>query len=362
MKISKKSIDEEYLELYDGQMAKLSDKKLISDVVDTLAYTARGKELFAMSESLYCSWLQGGGDKKLVDDAIYMCRKAVEAGYPHAVLKMAFYYDKDYLDLERTEEFRCRVACDYYCKIAYYDVTPKCEEGVIPEVPWERLQITAAKMLLEMLAGAQRSLAGYSGKYSYAENFKRLHEKYGIGEGVSAAPPRAERDRELFINTVIESCKLNKVRSPLFGVLSLTGEQVKSIFAPRSAAMKLAGDVNLWLYADGKITRANNTSAFNKYVNSFEAEEAWLFFFNNNLGGHRYLSGAQRKDLCEIMRRDDYDRFKKLCDSADERGKSEYLFSDDDVTFFMGGRLTPIRVALDKLIERVISDKEWDEV
>lgn len=355
--------DEEYLELYDGQMAKLSDKKLISDVVPKLKYTAHGKELYALSESLYCKWLQGGGDTKLVDDAIALCRRAAAEGYPPAVVKMAFFYDKDYLSLDRTEEFRCRVACDYYCKVVYYDDTPKCEDGIIPETPWEQLQRAAARMLLEMLAGAQKALSGYSdGRYSFAENLKRLRERFGIGADLQNAPLRVERDRELFVNTVLDSCKNNRTRAPLFGVIYLDGEEVKRVFAPKSAAMKICGDVNIWLFSGGKVTRVNNTSAFNKYLQSFEADGAWTFFFNNNLGGHKYLSGKQRKDLCELMMRDDYARFMRLSDSAEERGKSEYLFSDDDVQFFINGRLTPMRTALDGLINRVINDKDWDNV
>ncbi|MDE7087149.1 MAG: hypothetical protein K2O67_03045, partial [Clostridia bacterium] len=110
------SLLDEVLELYDGQMA-LQNKKLISDNVPPLKFSAHGKELFALSESLYGKWLKEGDDLSLVDKAVALCREAVAEGYPHAVVKMAYYYDKDYLAADRSEEFRCRVACDYYGKV-----------------------------------------------------------------------------------------------------------------------------------------------------------------------------------------------------------------------------------------------------
>ena len=150
------------MELYDGQTATLSDKRLISDIVPDLKYSAHGKELFALSESFYCKWLSEGKDIKYVDRAIELCRQAAEEGYPHAVVKMGFYYDKDYIALDRTEEFRCRVACDYYCKVVYRDEAPAYEDEVTPEISWEDLQREAAGMFMDMLAGAQKSLSGYA--------------------------------------------------------------------------------------------------------------------------------------------------------------------------------------------------------
>ena len=62
------------------------------------------------------------------------------------------------------------------------------------------------------------------------------------------------------------------------------------------------------------------------------------------------------------MMKDNYARFSRLKDSAEERGRSEYLFSDDDVRFFISNRLTPLKSALDGLIDRVVSDKDWYSV
>lgn len=353
---------EQILELYDGQTAKLSDKKLISDVVPELKYSSHGKELFALSESFYCKWLKEGKDLKLVERAIELCRAAVAEGYPHAVVKMGYYYDKDYIALDRTEEFRCRVASDYYCKVVYHDETPRYVDAVTPEISWEDLQRVAAGMFMDMLAGAQKSLSGYaSSKYSYEENFKRLSGRYSLPVNNNLSQ-RSGRDKASFAVTVLESCKLNKTRAPLFGVINLTADETRFVFVPKGAVMKICGDLNLWINGGNKITRVNNTSAFNSFLKELSGESVWIYFFNNNLGGHKYLTGAQRKTLCDLMMRDGFSRFIRLKESAKERGRSEYLFSDDDIRFFISGRLTSLKSALDNLIDRVVSDKEWDNL
>ena len=355
--------NEPILELYDGQMASLSTKKLISDSVPELKFTARGRELFALSESFYCKWLEGGGDYSLVEKAVELCRAAAVLGEPRAVVKMAFYYDKDYLAVDRTEEFRCRVACDYYSKVVYCEEVPKSFDGVSGESEWYELQRTAARMFVDMLAGAQKSLSDYAdGKYSCAENARRILTKFGIESERVSLSANPLNDGEKFAETVLTSCKRNKKRAPLFGIVRLDPGGVRRVFQPKSEVMKICGDVNIWLDSGERVFRVNNTSAFFTALSQLNGGEIWIYFVNNNLGGHRYLSGKQRKDLCELMMKDNFARFIRLKDSADERGKSRYVFSDDDVQFFINGKLTSIKSALDSLIDRVVCDNEWGKL
>ncbi|MCM1236655.1 MAG: hypothetical protein NC489_41795 [Ruminococcus flavefaciens] len=352
--------DEELLELYDGQMA-LANRKLVSANVTELKYTAAGKELFALSESVYGKWLEEGGNLKLVDKAIELCGMAVALGYPHAVVKMAFYYDKDYIAVDRTEEFRCRVACDYYSQVVYREKPPRIEEGVTPEISWEELQRQASRMFLDMLAGSSELQKYSDGKYSYAFNCNRIKELYGITPDKDAVK-RSERDGAELARKIFFASKHNKLRAPLFGVFSLTKDEAKQAFSPRAQAMKVCGDINIWLKSGEKIIKVNTTAAFTKFLSSIETQSIWVYYCNNNLGGHRYLSARQRKDLCELLMKDDFMRFSRLEASAKERGRSEYLFSDDDVYFFMTGLLPSIRGALDALLDKAVNDKEWSEL
>ncbi len=350
---------EHILELYDGQIAKSSNKKLISDNIPPLKITARGKELFALSESFYGKWLEEGGDYKLVERATEMCAEAVKTGYPHAVVRMGYYYDKDYLAVDRTEEFRCRVACDYYCKVVYSDAPPVVEDGVTPEIGWEELQKRAAYMLLDMLAAAKKGLMASSEKYSFGFNLENVRQRLNLPVSHIRQRPREERDREKFAQTIFESCKTNKTRAPLFGIICLKRAEAQRLFAHKSAVMKLCGDINIWLCSGDKIFKANNTGAFTQFLSGLDSENVWVYFFNNNLGGHRYLSGKQRKALCDLMMKDGFRRFNELKKSALDKDKSVYLFSDDDIQFFITGAFTSMQAALDNLINTVISDNGW---
>ena len=349
------------LELYDGQIARLSGKTLIADNIPKLRYSSKGKELFALSECLYAQWLKEG-DFAHLKRALSMCREAVAEGYPHAVVKMGFYYDKDYLSTDRTEEFRCRVACDYYGKVVYCDAVPENADGVIPEISWEELQKSAAMMLLDMLAAAKKGLAvADSARYSFDENFRRIKERINIPAQEYDFQTREERDREKFAQTVFESCKHNRTRAPLFGVMALSCGEARRVFAPKSAALKLCGDINIWLCDGAKIFKANNTAKFADFTGGLNCETVWVYFFNNNQGGHRFFKSKQRKDMCDLMMEDNFSRFSTLQLSASERGKSEYLFSDDDVQFFMKTRFTPLKSALDGLIDSVINDRRFGD-
>lgn len=359
----KRRDSETVLELYDGQMASLSTKKLISDTVPELKFTTRGKELFALSESLYCKWLEGGGDYSLVDKAIELCKAAAALGEPRAVVKMAFYYDKDYMSADRTEEFRCRVACDYYSKVVYCEQMPQSTDGAANENEWYELQRTAARMFADMLAGAEKSFSDYSdGKYSYSANIERLRLNFGIECGRAGLETNPLDGGEKFAETVLTACKRSKTRAPLFGILQLTAGEAKRVFRPKSEVMKICGDVNIWLDGGGRIFRVNNTQAFFTALDGLISGEVWLYFSSSDAGGHKYLSVKQRKSLCELLLKDGFARFIRLKDSAKERGKSRYVFSDDDVEFFINGKLTTIKSALDSLIDRVVCDNEWGQL
>ncbi len=284
--MAKSNAREELLELYDGQMA-LANRRLVSGNVPELKYTRAGKELFALSESIYGKWLTDGGSIKSVEKAVELCRQAVALGYPSAVVKMGFYYDKDYVAADRTEEFRCRVACDYYCRVVYQETAPSSENGLVPEIGWNELQRQASRMFLDMLSGAPELQNYTDGKYSYAFNCGRIRELYGItpeSDGIK----RSERDGGELAKKIFFACKHNKLRAPLFGVLSLTGAEAKQVFSARSEIMKVCGDVNIWLHCGDRIVKVNNTAAFTKFLTDIEIPNVWVYYCNTNLGGHRY--------------------------------------------------------------------------
>ena len=362
MKLKKKIVDE--LELYDGQRASLSDNKVTSDYIPRLRISAIGKETFALSESLYCRWLETKSDMSLIDRAVALCREAVSLGYPQAVVKMGFYYDKDYVDSERTEEYRCRVATDYYGKVAYAadkvevdeSVNPEtgARETVKPDISWEDLRKIAARMLLDMLSCSEAAQArDASDKYGYAYNSKALSEKYGISAKKSNAPH--SKGMEEMLGEVLNSCKNNAYRAPLFGVIKLSLEEAKRVFSKKDEGIgiKYCKRINIWLVSGSSVLKVNPTNGFSEEFSKYTDETVWVCYFNCNLGGHRFLNQKTRVKICNYFSDGNCEVFKKLIKSDILQSKKSILFSDDDVWFYMKKDGVSPLAAAKELIEQV---------
>lgn len=365
--MNKKKTQTDELELYDGRRASLTEKQVLTDHIPSLAVTARGKETFALSESLYCKWLETGQDPSLIDRAVALCREAVALGYPQAVVKMGFYYDKDYVDADRTEEYRCRVATDYYGKVVYSDKYPTVEKVINPvtgasesvrlEIAWEDLQKTAARMLLEMLAASEYANSCDSDdSYGYAHNAERIKSAFGI-ELKNVSVPFRGKDNEKTLKQVLEACRYNKYRAPLFGVIRLDYEEAKRIFSKEGFGWSASKNVNIWLINGSAVVKAGPTEGFIKKFSGFPHDKVWVCFFNSNLGGHRFLKEKSRREICERFYAKDCEVFKELIGGAELRKRHALLFSDDDVRFYMNGRFDSLRAAME-LVESVTKLKD----
>lgn len=360
MKVKKKQEDE--LELYDGQRASLHDKKVTSDYIPALYVSAIGKETFALSESLYCKWLEDRTDTSLIDRAVALCREAVALGYPQAVVKMGFYYDKDYIDSERTEEYRCRVATDYYGKVVYSNdnigvekfVNPEtgATEYVKPDVSWEELKKIAARMLLEMLASSEAAQSRDAlDKYGYAYN------RAAIPDSIKVEKNYVMRSKDMveMLEDVLDSCRENTYRAPLFGVVKLTLDEAQRVFTREGFGIKQSKKINIWLICGSQVLKVSATNDFSKKFKNFADETVWVCYFNCNLGGHRFINQQNRVKICNAFSKDNCHAFKKLIESDVLQKKKSLLFSDDDVYFHMTSRLSSPLKAAEKLIDTVIN-------
>ncbi|MGN0812140.1 MAG: hypothetical protein ACI4MQ_01335 [Candidatus Coproplasma sp.] len=340
--MNKKNTDLDELELYDGQRASLPDKTVTTDYIPNLRISARGKEIFALSENLYGKWLESQEDFSLIDRAVELCREAVKLGYPHAVVKMGFYYDKDYVDSERTEEYRCRVATDYYSKVVYADRPPYIDSGVTSELTWEDLRKTAAKMLLEMLAGSSAALSrDVQDSYGYLKNKQDISNIFPeIQVEETAVTYNRSKDMEKALQEVLKACKNNKFRAPLFGVLRLSAEEVLRVFSRNGFGWQASKNINVWLIGRSFLAKASATEIFHKNLNDeLKAENSgnvaiWVCFFNSNLGGHRFVNEKNRNIICNYFMEDNYRVFKELINAAALQNRSMLIFSDDDVHFY----------------------------
>lgn len=339
MNKKRNNIDE--LELYDGQRASLPDKKVTTDYIPSLSISARGKELFALSENLYGKWLESQDDFSLIAKAIELCRQAVALGYPHAVVKMGFYYDKDYLDPDRMEEYRCRVATDYYSKVVYADRAPNTESGVTADLAWEDLRKMAARMLLDMLSSSSEALSrDVHDPYGYSYNKREIATLFPDikSEGKAGVMSRS-KDMEKTLQEVLKSCKNNKFRAPLFGVLKMSVKEVLRVFSKNGFAWQASKNINVYLIAGEWVAKAGATDDFDRrlkerFADGDKGENVWICFFNVNSEGHRFVNEKSRNAICNYCTQDGFLIFRELTKAAELQNRSMLIFSDDDVHFY----------------------------
>ncbi|MGN0807716.1 MAG: hypothetical protein ACI4MN_04630 [Candidatus Coproplasma sp.] len=363
--MKKKNMQMDELELYNGQRASLPSKKVTTDYIPNLHISASGKELFALSESLYCKWLEEQDDFSIMERAIELCRQAVQLGYPHAVAKMGFYYDKDYIDSDRTEEYRCRMATDYYAKVVYAEKAPYVDSGVNPELNWEELKKMTARMFLEMLAGSESAiLRDIEDNYGYEWNKQRiltLFPELTVDE--SAIVFTRNKDIEKTFQEVLKSCKSNKYRAPLFGILRMGAQEIKNSFSRDGFAWQASKHVNLWIVGNNFLAKAAPTEEFENKLSKalsddgFMSSVVWVCFFNNNLGGHRFIKEKSRNVICDYFASNGCKIFKELINVVQLQNRTTLIFSDDDVYYHMRNRIDSPLDGAKKLVDCVIHQK-----
>ena len=114
---------EQPLELYDGSWACPYCKREMGGDFSAFSITEENEELYILSERSYYRWLtnmkllRGKAAQKLIDRAVELCRESAQLGNPLAVLRLGFFYDKDYVEVNRSEAVRCRIAYAYYSAV-----------------------------------------------------------------------------------------------------------------------------------------------------------------------------------------------------------------------------------------------------
>ena len=127
---------EQPLELYDGSWACPYCKREMGGDFSAFSITEENEELYILSERSYYRWLtnmkllRGKAAQKLIDRAVELCRESAQLGNPLAVLRLGFFYDKDYVEVNRSEAVRCRIAYAYYSAVCFSDAELKEESGV----------------------------------------------------------------------------------------------------------------------------------------------------------------------------------------------------------------------------------------
>ena len=156
-KCNSKEIEEPIILINGEWFCPYCAKPLVNTEI-AFQITKESNDLFKLSELFYYkSFSEKDSVKRefYIENAIANCRLAVEQGHPEAYFRLGFYYDKDYLELNRSEIARCQMAYQYYSALCF-STSKDTDFNVSPEVEYHKtlsqLKQEAAKYMLEMLS------------------------------------------------------------------------------------------------------------------------------------------------------------------------------------------------------------------
>lgn len=346
------------LELYDGRWACPYCKSIIGATSGSFRMTEENVMLFRRSEMCFLRWLTSGREKheksgmKLLDRAVTLCKRAALAGNPEAAIRLGYYYDKDFVETNRSETARCRVAYNYYASVCFarQEGALTAEAGVVaPE--WNDLRRKAAELLLRMLAYTPEELDALD-TYNFARN-KALAEKLlGVRFNINRAMSKSDTDRVKETLAVLSSCGAAE-RAPLFGVLGLSGAELSAVIGSREFYPMLsrrrvrlsvmAADADGSVRDDEQLQPLSNRMLIEKVIGDYTSSEVYVCFFNER---SKYAAVGR------TLEEHDGRLIKELISGG---RKLSYVFYDDDITMYKKGGIAG---AARRLIDAVTGRQE----
>ena len=295
--------------------------------------------------------------EEMIEKSIYFCQEALKLGHPEALFRMAFFYDKDYLEQDKTETMRNRIAANLYLALVSspenqflgYGASGGPDETIA-------LKRRAANSLYNILKGISK----YDRKYYTDALIKHGYLTQEALQELSLESATTS-DRELM--TILKRTS-SKRRAPLFGIIRVRKEQLERL---ADEITKLPEVVNrkinlvfIPLNKDDTYDFRNSVGGNSPYhvvrvsADSIKngiriavdksAENCCVYFFNKG-GKHKYYSSSSKRDrICKSINNDLIDRL-----ISTTPGRS-YTFYDDDI-FFKGGKA-------DKLIAEIAANVE----
>ncbi len=360
---------EKPLELYDGEWGcpHCKAKGIVGMLVDKPVVTKENAEEFKLSESMFYRWLTYEGvsretAKKMLADAVEFCKSAALKGHPEAILRLGYYYDKDFIDTNRTEGDRCKIAAAYYKSVINAaDSGYVVEQGQTCPDP-ATLKKTAAKLLVEMYLCSSREIQ--KSLERYVEGLpKELTDQVNPKEVAASAGMVTDKSEQAFL--VLSAFK-NKVRAPLCGVIYMKGYELKRLFVKdKEAALGMIGrGVQLIcgkLDSNGMVGKSLQSLSNALLVRTLmkgkygdfelnDDDNICLFFFNSR-GGHRFFSQNALSTIIKTMRKQEVDvTFAKIREFMQNARKDTVLYDDD---FYVNKKKCSLKKAVEVTIDQI---------
>ena len=356
----------EPLELYNGEMACPKCKSNLNKQSTKLQATdPRAKELFSLAELYYhysickAAKLPATGlverctlsADEMVKKAVQYCQEAVKLGHPEAIWRMAFVYDKDYVEKDKTETMRNRIAAHMYLSILSSPERQFPGYGAAnSEADTYALKKRAANDLIEitkkMPSGDRKYYTDALIEHSFltAEQAAELRAEGGKGGGAELMSilreASSKRRASLFGIIRVKKEQLDRLSGEIVKIPAVAARKVDMMFIPLGKDDKydlrnsFGGESPFHVVcvaADAIKTGISRAAE--------KAEESVCVYFFNKAGKHRfYSSSGSRAKLQKMINNDKLNLL-----IAATAGRS-YVFYDDDV-YIKNGR--PDRIISD---------------
>lgn len=290
--------------------------------------------------------------EKMIEKAISYCREAVKLGHPEAMWRLAFFYDKDYLDKDSTESIRCRIAANLYLSVI---TSPELQFEGYGVSGGEDETLELKRRCADDLFCMVRSMSVRDRK-PYVE--KLIENGYLTQEAArELAKDSGKSDAEELMSTLARAT--SKRRAPLFGIIRIKKEllerMAKEISKNAAVSQRKLDLMFIPLNKDDTYDFRNSIGGKSPYhiVRSSEAaitdginlaveksEGNCCVYYFNKAGKHRfYGSGSKKNKIQSQLGNDMIDR---LVSSTVGHSVSFY---DDDV-FMKNGRADKLIMSL----------------
>lgn len=226
MKCTNKTCDKTIIEplvLFNGKwVCPFCRKPLVNENI-VFKVTKENDDLFRLSEIFYFNSIKEADELRksyYIKNAVEKCRLAASLGHPRAYQRLGFYYDKDYVELNRSEIARCQMAYQYYSTVCYSTSNELVIENDVKDKNISLLDIkkeTAELMLKMLIEFGDGELLDDS--YSFDINAKKVQQKLGVIIDDTRKISSMKQEKLDKILSSLRECT-NKKRAPLFGIFT----------------------------------------------------------------------------------------------------------------------------------------------
>ncbi len=333
--------------LFNGDLVcPFCGNPLVNDVIE-FKITKKSEELFKLSEILFYNSFEFE-DKETRDNyiksAIEKCNDAMEMGHPQAYIRMGYYYDKDYLELNRSEAVRTKIAYQYYSAIVYSHSNNISFEDGVEIVSLVELKKTAANYMLKMLLDFNDEEQS-SEKYSYEYNSNKIKEllNYSLDDSYRENSFITTGNIQKILTT-LNGCK-NKKRAPVLGIYTLLNKyELKNLFEAKEKIVFDLIDVekiNLLCYKYAKNNRVGGESyslstkkQVDALVKELKDEDKLALVFFNKKNGHKLLKRSDLKEIEKVILQKDYIQMHINNIYSKVERFYERVYHDDDIYYY----------------------------